>query len=80
MNWDLNVVAPLDEYRQYISAKALFMSAVAIHAVTGSSIILDYEDDFFKGIKDKYNQDVGLAEPKRDYIDLTLFNYTDLLQ
>ena len=42
-------MAPLDEYRQYISAKALFMSAVAIHAVTGSSIILDYEDDFFKG-------------------------------
>ena len=30
--------------------------------------------------KDKFNQDVGLAEPKRDYIDLTLFNDTDLLQ
>ena len=37
-----------------------------------NSIILDYEDDFFnRGIQrhDMFNQDVGLTEPNRDYID-----------
>ena len=49
MNWDLNVVAPLDEYHQYIYLSQSFVHECSIHAVTGSSIILDYKDDFFKG-------------------------------